>query len=186
MRNESGYNKDKSSVNLSCRIGKTEYDLLLIDSRKKGISLNSYVNSIIKRYLSWERYAEEVGFIPLSKRATMQIFDKLNERSINEIAADVGQTVPRELTMLMFNKLDFSSVMSMIEITSARVGVLRHNIMGSKHNFTLYHGVNKKFSQYVARVFESMGEDLSIKLKVSHVNKNILSVEVEELGNVLD
>ncbi|MGI0010965.1 MAG: hypothetical protein ACREAE_06170 [Nitrosopumilaceae archaeon] len=157
--------------------------MLSEDSLNKGISLNSLVNSIFKRYLAWEKYADEIGFIPLSKQAVRLIFSNLDQKTTNKIATDIGRTIPRELTFLMFNRLDFSSIMSMIEISCTRFGILKHDITDSRHNLTLYHGVSKEFSQYVAWVFESMAEDLSLKLKVNNTDNNMLCIEIEEFNN---
>jgi len=176
--------KAKQTVNVSCRIGKAEYDLLFKDSNNKGLSLNSLINNVLKRYLAWEKSADEIGFIPLSKMAIKKIFDSMDEKTINEIAREVGQTIPRELTFLIFNKLDFASIMSMIEIYSTRFGALRHEINGTKHDLTLHHGLNKKFSQYLAAVLEAMAEDLDLKLIVKNADKTILCVEIDEFTSI--
>ena len=176
--------KSTQTINLSCRIGKPEYDLLVTEARNKGTSLNSLVNSIFKRYLAWEKTSDEIGFIPLSKRTITQIFDCLSEKEIKDIAKDIGKTIPRELTFLMFNKIDFISIMSMIEIYSSRFGVLKHEITGSRHDLTLYHGITKKFSQYLASVMESMAEDLSLNLKINSIDNGILSLMIEEFDNI--
>jgi len=102
-------NGKKGTVTLSCRLDKTLYELLQSDSRKKGISLNSLINSIANRYISWERYAAEVGFVPLAKETVRLIFDSLEEKKMLKIAEHLGRTVPKELILLMFSKIDFET-----------------------------------------------------------------------------
>jgi len=45
------------TVNLSCRIEKDVYDVLNKEAKEKGISLNSLVNSMAKKFISWEIYS---------------------------------------------------------------------------------------------------------------------------------
>lgn len=176
--------KSNKTVNMSCRIGTTEYELLQKYSEDIGSSLNSVVNSIIKRYLAWEKNTNEIGFIPLSRRTVARIFENLDDKTIEKIAKEIGQTIPKELTLLMFNNLDLHSVISMMEVMSARFGTLRHDIAGTIHKMILFHGVNEKFSYYLAEVFRAMSQDLNIKLTVTQVEKNLVSIEISEISNM--
>ena len=170
----------KKSVTLSCRLDGTLYDLLQDESRAKGISLNSLINSIMKRYVSWEKYAVEIGFIPLARDTVRLIFDSLDERKITDIAKHVGRTIPRELILLMFNKIDFNSIMSFMEITLSRYGMLQHNISGTTHDLMLHHNVNKKFSYFLGEGGKAMADDLDFKFSVTNADSRILSVRIDE------
>ena len=95
------------SVNLSCRIEKTIYDELSHEAEKKGISLNSLISSIAKHHITWIRYADEIGFVPITKRMIGKIFKYLDHDSIEKIADDLGGTVPRELLFLTYDRDGF-------------------------------------------------------------------------------
>jgi hypothetical protein len=170
----------KSTVTVSCRLDRTLYDLLQSDSRKKGISLNSLINSIAKRYISWERYATEVGFIPLAKETVRLLFDNLEEKKLQEIAEHLGRTIPKQLILLMFNKIDFDSILSFLEITTSRYGMVQHsNGMGS-HDLILYHDVNEKFSKFLCDSLRAMSVDLSFKAEVLNADSKILRIRMKE------
>ncbi len=66
-------NNNKKSANLSCRIDNEMYKSLVMDADSKGISINSLINSIVKRHLLWDKFAEEMGLIPLTKRTLKNI-----------------------------------------------------------------------------------------------------------------
>lgn len=173
-------NRAKKTVNLSSRIDVITHSVLTKDAERKGISLNSLISSIFKRYIAWERYSDEIGVIPLYKQTIRRIFDNIDEKTAKQIGADVGSTIPRDLTALMFNKINFTNVISMIEISSSRFGVVKHEIAGSKHIFTIYHGLCPRFSQYLTQLYASMGDDLSLKINATIVDKNLISFEIEE------
>lgn len=175
-----GTSSKKESVTISCRLDGTLHKLLLKDAEESGVSLNSLFNSIMRRYISWEKYANVVGFVPLATDTVRLIFDDMSEKTMRKIAKQVGRTIPRQLILLMFNKIDFNSVLSFLEITFSRYGMVQHTIRGSAHDFILYHNVNKRFSQFLAEVGKIMAEDLSIKLDVTSVDSRILSIRIEE------
>lgn len=158
------------------------YDVLMREADRRGISLNSLVNSVLKRYVAFEKYSDEIGFVPLYKGTIKRIFDNIDEKIIKQIGIDIGSTIPRDLTYLMFNKIEFTNIISMIEISSSRYGVVKHEIDGSKHIFTIYHGICNRFSQYLAQLCVSMADDLSLKLNVTVIDKNLISFEIEEFA----
>jgi hypothetical protein len=171
----------KGSVTLSCRIDGTLYDLLQKDCKSKGISLNSLVNSMAKRYISWEKYAAEIGYIPLARETVRLIFDNLNENTIKTISVKVGKSVPKEMTLLMFNKVDFESIVSFMEITSSRYGMVQHNIKGSVHDLIVHHGVNEKFSLFLSEVGRVLGETHSFRYNVRSADAKVLSATLEQI-----
>ena len=78
------------TVNLSCRIDKDVYEVLSKDADEKGISLNSLVNSIAKRFTSWEIHSSDIKLVPLSKEALEKIFDALDDQTIQKVAKKIG------------------------------------------------------------------------------------------------
>ena len=169
-----------TSINLSSRIDKTIYNLLTSDAQKRGISINSLVNQILKKYISWERNADDIGFVPLSKLAVQDIFTELDEKKIKDIATNVGSTIPRNLLRLNFNVLTFNNILLLLEIFGERFGNVRHNIKDSKHYFSIYHGVNENFSIYLKYWHQALADDLEIKITVIDMTHNMLTFVVEE------
>jgi len=167
------------TVTLSCRIDKSVYDLLSAEAEKRGISLNSLVNSITKKYASWEKNAEQVGFIPLSKKAIASIFDELDLVVLKKIANDVGSTIPRTLIMLNFNSLDFKNIITTIDIWAARFGSIRHDVRNTKHIITIYHNVNENFSRYIAEVHKAMASDLKFKINITSITQDAVAMEID-------
>ena len=169
----------KNTVTTSCRLDKTVFNLLQKDAKAKGISFNSLINSIAKKYISWEKYATEIGYIPLARDTVRLIFDNLDDRTLQTIANKVGTTIPREMTILMFNKTDFDSIISFMEITSSRYGMVQHNINGDTHELIVHHGVSKKFSTFLSYVGKAMADDLSFKFHVRTADSKVMSAIIE-------
>ncbi len=176
-------NPRNGSISLSYRLDKTLYDLVRKDAKAKEVSINSLINIIIKRYMSWERYALELGFIPLATDTVRMIFEDLDQKQIQRIGRQLGSTIPRELILLMFGNTNFNNVMSFMEITLSRYGAVKHTINDNTHEFVLRHDVNKKFSYFLCEVGKAMAGNLSLRFKVLNEDSRILSVRIQEFSS---
>jgi len=173
-------NGNHKTVNLSTRIDKIIYDQLVDDATKKGISLNSLMNSIAKHHITWKRYADEIGFVPITKRMLGKIFKYLDEESIEKIAKDLGGTVPKELLFLSYEKMNFENMMQILEINALRFGIVKHNEKDGKHSLNIHHGISKEFSHFLACAHQSLADDLSLKLTITNSDKNMMCFEIED------
>ena len=173
-------NGTTTSVNLSCRIEKTIYDELMADAEKKGISLNSLMSSIAKHHITWKRYADEIGFVPITKRMIGKIFKHLDEKQIEKIAHDLGGTVPRELLFMTYDEMEFENFMQILEINALRFGVVKHTHTNGTHVLNIRHGISENFSHFLACSHQKMADDLSLNMKVTNSDKNIVCMNIEE------
>lgn len=173
-------NGNHKTVNLSSRIDKVVYDQLVEDAAKKGISLNSLVNSIAKHHITWKRYADEVGFVPITKRMLGKIFKYLDQKDIERIAKDLGGTVPKELLFLTYEKMNFENLMQILEINAMRFGVVKHTENDGKHSLNIHHGISENFSQFLGSAHQSLADDLSLKFNITNTDKNMLCFEIEK------
>ena len=172
--------RNSKTVNLSSRIDKIVYDQLVEDAAKKGISLNSLVNSIAKHHITWKRYADEIGFVPITKRMLGKIFKYLDQKDIEKIAKDLGGTVPKELLFLTYDKMNFENMMQILEINALRFGIIKHTSNDGIHSLNIHHGISENFSHFLASAHKSLAEDLSLKLNITNEDKNMLCFEIEE------
>ncbi len=173
--------KTRKSVSLSCRIDKEVYDLLVEQAQSQGISLNSLVNSITKRHLTWERFGDEIGFIPITRRTLKKIFRHLEKPNIEKIAEEMGGVVPRELTFLTYGNMDFEKLMNILEVNATRFGKVKHFVEGNKHNLNIHHGICKNFSMFLAFTHKKMCEDLSLKFSLNNLDSNMVCLEIEKV-----
>ena len=178
MKIENGSNK---TVNLSCRIDKNVYEELVEDATKKEISLNSLIGNIAKHHITWKRYADEIGFVPITKRMLGKIFKYLDDDDIEKIAHDLGGTVPKELLFLTYEKMSFDNLMQILEMNATRFGSVKH-FEGEEgvHTLNIHHGISKKFSHFLASAHKTMADGLSLKLTITNMDKNMVCIEIED------
>jgi len=94
------YTSEKNSsksVNVSSRIDRNLYELLVEDAKIKGISINSLMNVIVKKYVDWGRFSDELGLASISKRSLGKIFENLSDETIEQISKEIGGVIQKEL-----------------------------------------------------------------------------------------
>ena len=170
----------KKSSTLSSRIDLDVYKKLAETAEIKGISINSLVNSIFKRFLIWDQFYDDMGMVPLTKRTLKKIFRTMDDEMIKKIAHDVGGTVPQELIYLSYDRFDFHNLMKMIEVSDARFGTVKYTANDSIYKITILHGVCKNFSKFLAETHQALSDNLSLKFTIQHLDDNMLSMEFEK------
>ena len=173
-------NNKKNSTNISSRLDTETYNALVNDAETKGISINSLINSIIKRHLLWDRFAEEMGLIPLTKRTLKKIFRIMDKEDIRKIAKEVGGTVPQELIYLSYDTFDFPNLMKMIEISDSRFGKIKAHVKDTKHYINILHGVCENFSMFLAETHQALADNLDLKFNIEHIDNNMICMEFEK------
>jgi len=142
--------KKNGTVHLSCRIEKDVYDSLSKDADEKGISLNSLVNSITKKFVAWDIYSSDIHLVPLTKEVLEKIFDKLDDQTLQQIAKKIGGFVAKELIFLSLDEMNFNNLIQAVLLSASRFGTVKHKIVDSKHIICIHHGISINFSKFLS------------------------------------
>ncbi len=103
-----------TTIPLSLRIDSELYEKLKNECNEKGISINSLVTSTIQKHMAWDIFAQELGFMSISKRTVKQFCEQISEEKLIEIAKDSGFDIMKELILLMFGKIDFETIIEVV------------------------------------------------------------------------
>ena len=63
-------------------------------SKEKGLSVNSFVSMLLKKYVEWDKYADRFGYISLTRESLRRILNATDDNKLIESAQDYGSTVP--------------------------------------------------------------------------------------------
>ena len=176
--------KISKSVTTSCRLDKEVFDALNDEAKDKGLSLNSLIHSMLKKQIGWQRFSGDLGFVPLTKRTLRDIFNSLSDEKIEEISQNVGGIVPKELFFLQFENNNFEGMMKVLEINASRFGIVKHFSHETKHQFNIYHRINKKFSKFLVESHKTLVKELPLKLTIKDFDDNTVSIEFENLEEI--
>ena len=168
------------TTNISCRIDKLIYDKLAQEAQNKGISVNSMVSSIFRHHITWQRFSNELGLVPMTKPLLVTIFEHMDDKTIELIAEEFFGVVPKGLLFLSGNSMNFENMMEVLEINANRFGLVNHSNHNGVHNFNIHHGIGKNFSQFLAAVHQKLANELSYKFEINNLDKNMLCMHFSE------
>ncbi len=178
--NKPNQTSKNNSTTFSSRIHNDIFTILEKEASSKNISVNSVLNNVLGKYASLDRHADALELISLTKRAVTSIFQNMDDKEIERIAADAGGVVHKELLFLKFNELTFDNLMQIIIINATRYGSVKYNPENSKHHICIHHGVCEEFSNFLSIIHEMMASSLSIKISITNSDQNTLCMEISE------
>lgn len=173
-------NTNGKSVNFSCRLSKNTFSIIEKEAESKNISLNSLINNVLTRYVALDRHAQDIELISLTKRAVRKIFSEMDEKTVKEIAKEVGGVVHRELVFLKFDKMTFNNLMEVLVINASRYGSVKYTSEDDTHKICIHHGACLEFSKFIALIHEIMGCYLSVSIKITNSDQNTVCMEICE------
>jgi len=156
----------KMTVTLTFRLDENVVTILRAESGTRHISLNAMVNQILQNFVEWNMYEPKVGMMSLFRSVIAEIFKKLTEQEIIEVAVTVGKEAYTDATLFMKRKFDLDSFLSWLETRMRNSSVeISHNREGSTHTYVLKHDLGKNFSLFQKTLLESIfGEVLGIHI----------------------
>ena len=179
MKNKSSGPKN-SSENFSCRLEKSTFSILEEEAKSKNVSLNSLINNVLGHYVALGRHAKDIELISLTKRAIKKIFSDMDEKTIKELAKEVGGVVHRELVFLKYNKLTFDNLMQVLVINASRYGSVKYTNENSIHEICIHHGACIEFSKFISLIHEIMADKLTIKINITNSDQSTVCMQITE------
>ena len=134
-------------------------------SKERGVSVNSFVSMLIKKYIEWDKYADRFGYVTLTRESLRHILDAADDNKLIESAQDYGSSVPKEFLMFWFKELNIDSVLTalLLRCKYANVAQYELKIDGSNYMIILHHDLGKRWSEFFGYTLQ---QEIKIVLQV--------------------
>ena len=173
---------EKSTTTKTFRIDNEVIRLIMQKAEQDGITLNTLVNHILKRYSEWDMYIENrAGIIPLTKPVAFELFKRLSKEEVMNLALEVGKKAVYEITLFMRGGIDQDSFidwfLSRMKNSSASV-VLKSASNGPKV-YVIKHDMGENWSLYHKTIMEAIFSDTLQKPIHVTMTESTLTLEFE-------
>lgn len=148
----------KKTTTFTFRID-TEYEKILREvAQEKKITVNTLANQIFGDYVEWQRYMERFGTIVISRDAFKIILDSLDEKSLLNLAVDIGEKAPKEFILFKWKGLGADNVVKFIKMYFDHCGYGTHDQVKSGGNvtFSIHHDLGKRGSLFLKTFLETL------------------------------
>jgi hypothetical protein len=147
----------KKTSTMTFRIEDDVLGILRDESDRHQVSLNNFINQLLKRFVEWDMYKPKVGMIPIAKPIVVELFNKLSKEEISKMAHDVGKNVIYDIALFMKNRMDLDSFLSWFETRmNSSLTETNHSIQNGFHAYVLKHELGENWSLYHKIVLELM------------------------------
>ena len=144
-----------STVAATFRFDKTVLDQLRLEAEHKQISLNALLNQIARSHIDWHANAARAGFVPVRKKLIRRLFDSLTEEQVGTIASSLSQDLSDGNLMIMVRERTQKSILEFMERWLRVSGIsYQRDSNGNYVTYIIQHEMGKKWSYYLARLFE--------------------------------
>ena len=164
-KENSNSNKNKLSHH-GFRLEEQVFKTLAEEAIRKGISVSSLVNKILKNYVTHEMQFEELGFILVSKDFLRKIFNVIDdEKHIQDFGTELGTTMAKEYVSYFYPHVNSHTLVRFLDYWFRRFQSCKHTVENSdtnqKHYYTVNHDINIKFSVALKAILEGLIEPVS-------------------------
>ena len=164
--------KNKEQTNsISYRLPSKLLENLETEARQKNISHNVLVKQILQKYVSWERFAEKIGMVPVPQKILQSLGGRLSHQEILEIIDALFITI-KDSVMFMKGGYDLKRTIETLEDYMRNSGMESdHRVEGDLHHFVIQHKMGMQWSIFtellLRRVFAEFEKEMGLKFQTT-------------------
>ncbi len=147
----------KKTSTMTFRIDDNVLKILRNESERQQVTLNNFINQLLKHFVEWDMYEPKVGMIPIAKPIVIELFDKMSKEEISDMAFRIGKNVVHDIALFMKNRMDLDSFLSWFETRmNSSLTETNHSVENGFHVYVLKHELGENWSLYHKIVLELM------------------------------
>jgi len=163
--------KKETTRSITYRLPSKIVEELEIDAMNKNISQNVLVKQILEKYVTWDRFSDKIGMIPIPKGILDSLGTAMSGEDINEIIKMILPFI-KDTVLFMKGKYDLKRCIETLEDYMRASGMKSdHRIEGELHHFVIKHelGMNWSFftEQLLKEVFNQFLPNKNIKFQTT-------------------
>ena len=155
--------RKRQTESLTLRIEKEMLDDLRKESEQKTVSINTLTNQIIKSYIKWYSPAQRAGIMFVPKSLLIPIIDNFAEYQMERLADQFRKSGYEETLLMMSKEYSLPVILDLFDswLNVSNMQFDRESSEGSL-TYIINHGLGKKWSLFLEKVFWYIVKDLGI------------------------
>lgn len=154
---------------------------LRLESDNRQISTNTLVNQALRQFLEWGMFEPTAGFVMINKPVFSEVFDKLTQKEIVDIASRVGKNEVRDIALFMKGNTDLLSFLSWFEMRMINSSVqVSHSNNDGFHTYVMKHDIGRNWSIYHKTILELIFQEVFNQRILVKADKNTISFQFSE------
>ena len=148
--------KKEKTRNVTYRLPVHIVEELETEAMNQNISHNVLAKQILGKYISWDRFADKIGMIPVPRKILENLGSKMNANDINTIINTIKPVITDNV-MFIKGKYDLKRCIETLEDYMRASGMKSdHRVEGSLHHFVIQHELGFKWSLFTAQLLKEI------------------------------
>lgn len=170
--------KQRSAI-ISVRVAEDVKDKLDVESEMNSTTLNTLVSQILSKHVDWDRFAEDIGFVFLTKPFLRSLLDYVDEKALIQIAVSTCRGAMRDAMLFIKGKIDITTFIQALDLWfGASHMPFRHIVNDGSDRYIVQHELGKKWSIYIATVVNSLLTEMGYMAKDQKMDEQSVSFEI--------
>jgi hypothetical protein len=168
---------NQDSVTATFRLGTRVMNKLRSESEKRQISLNAYINQVLRQHTEWDLFEPKIGLIPFPKQVLASIFSGMDQAEISKLANGIGKSTAIDMAIFVQGKFNADTFLSWFETRMKNSGCeVAHRVEGEKQTVVIKHDLGKNWSLYLKTMLESALKESFGKVPESFITDSLVSL----------
>ena len=153
-----------STINTAIRIPTDVYEKINNQAIQEDKTVSSIINHILRKYVSWDQFVSDVGFVFLQKPFVRSIFERISEEDLVKAARTSCYTGMRDAISFIHGKNDVDSIIDVIKLWLS-ASKFTNTVIKSENTieFRIQHNLSQKCSLYMGTLITMLFADLNMK-----------------------
>ena len=171
----------KKSAIISVRVDADTKNKLEIESEMKSMTLNTLIGQIITKHTRWDRFANDIGFVFLTKQFLRAILSHVTEKEMANIAVTVCRGAMKDATIFMYGEITMDTFIKSLDswLEASHIS-FRHIIDNDTDKYVIQHEIGNVFSQYLIIVINSVLNELKYRTSKQEITDQSISFVIDK------
>lgn len=166
---------------ISFRINKKLKKALEDECELKKTSVNHTLTEMVDNHLKWDKFAQEMGLIFVTKAIFRDILSRITEREIKILATTICRGALRNATVYMKGEFNLENFLEIIDMWLTHSHVPFRRISNSTHEkYILSHDLGEKYSYYMYTAVNTLLPEVDCTCQNAHLEEQTLTFEIKK------
>ena len=169
---------DETTV-ISFRINKKLKKALEEECELKKNSVNHALTEMVENHLKWDKFAQEMGLIFVTKAIFREILSKMEDREIKFLATTICRSALKNATIYMKGQLNYKNFLEIIDLWLTHSHIAFRRIPNETHEkYILSHDLGEKYSYYIYTAITTILAEINCITQNSNLEDQTCSFEI--------
>jgi hypothetical protein len=152
---------EKKSSILSVRIHDAIKKKLIVESELEGVNMNTLISKILTDHVEWDKFAEDIGFVSVTKPFLRAILEALDEDVIKHVAITACRSAFKDAVIYTRGALTYENVITTLDLWLSSSHIMFRHVKKDTEKYIIQHELGERgavyFSTFINAVLNDIG-----------------------------